>query len=371
MSDNPCQILLTVLTQPARMADLGLCEWDRLLPQARAAVLLPRLAALAEQEGILDRLPGPVRHHLSAARRIAQRQSRAVDWEARKLDDALARLDIPVVVLKGGAYALAGLPPARGRLFSDIDILVPKAELGRVEATLRLRGWHTGPLSAYDDRYYRRWMHELPPLTHLRRGSHLDVHHNLLPETARLQTRPELIMADARPLPGFRVLHVPRLEDLVLHSATHLFHEGEWEHGLRDLVDLDALLREGADRQPGWWDDLARRAAELNLGFPLALALRHGRRLLATPVPAAPLPGVDDARAGGLAKWRDALFTRGLVSFHPSCRLPATAPALFALYIRAHALRMPPHLLIPHLLNKAWMGMRDESGMSERPKVTR
>ena len=41
--------------------------------------------------------------------------------------------------------------------------------------------------------------------------------------------------------PGFAVL-AP--EDMVLHSATHLFNEGEFDRGLRDLNDLDLLLRE-------------------------------------------------------------------------------------------------------------------------------
>lgn len=37
--------------------------------------------------------------------------------------------------------------------------------------------------------------------------------------------------------------------DIVLHSAAHLFHEGEWGSGLRDLVDLHALLGEFFKKQ--------------------------------------------------------------------------------------------------------------------------
>ncbi len=36
----------------------------------------------------------------------------------------------------------------------------------------------------YDDLYYRRWMHELPPLVHSERGQLVDVHHTILPLTA-------------------------------------------------------------------------------------------------------------------------------------------------------------------------------------------
>jgi hypothetical protein len=229
-----------------------------------------------------------------------------------------------------------------------------------VEAALRLRGWHALRQSAYDDRYYRRWMHELPPLTHLRRGSHLDVHHNLLPETARLQTRPDRVIASARPLPGYKTLCVPSLEDLVLHSATHLFHEGEWQHGLRDLADLDALLRHGAGARADWWPGLLRRARELNLRRPLALALRYAHRLLATPVPAQVLAETARSHPRLAWIWLDGLFRRGLTSFHPLCRAPGTGLASFLLYVRAHALRMPPHLLLPHLVHKGWLSIRGD-----------
>ena len=384
-------LLLTVLREPACMARLDLSAWDRLLPPARAAGLLARLAVLADDLGLSPKLPAPVQPHLTAARTLAERQRRAVLWEARQLDAALAPVGVPVLLLKGAAYVLGGLPPARGRLFSDIDILVPKAALGAVEAQLMLNGWHTSHHNAYDQRYYRQWMHELPPMTHIRRGSSLDVHHNLLPETARLKTSPARVIADSTPIPGYRCLRLPSLEDLVLHSATHRFFEGEWQMGLRDLTDIDALLRLGTAR-PGWWDGLLARARELNLTYPLAFALRYARRLLASPVPEAlacelglgwsppadpnerqyghaALPG-SPAEPGNLGRqsfadtptdlpgrlgwlWRDALFLRGFAAAHADCAPPLTAPAAFLLYMRAHWLRMPLHLLLPHLLYKA------------------
>jgi hypothetical protein len=353
-----CQPLLKVLADPHAMAGLDMADWDALLRQARGAILLSRLASLAESHGLMDGLPPEVQRHLNAARQIAERQSRALAWEARKLDQALARLDIPVVLLKGAAYALADLPPARGRLFGDIDILVDKARLGEVEAALRMHGWHGTHHSVYDQRYYRQWMHELPPLVHMRRQSLLDVHHNLLPETARLKTRPSLVIASARPMPGFRALHVPMLEDLVLHSATHLFHEGEWSHGLRDLTDLDDLLRHGCETRQDWWNGLTERARELNLSRPLAMALRYARMLLSTPIPDSVFEAAMTACSRMAWPWLDGLFIRGLLSFHAGCRLPGSDMANFVLFVRAHALRMPLHLLLPHLTYKAWLGMK-------------
>jgi hypothetical protein len=351
-----CHPLLDVLVQPENMAELSLERWDILIRQARKAGLLSRLALMAEERGRTDNLPLVVRRHFAGAITAAARQRQAVAWEARKLDQALSREGIPAVLLKGAAYVMADLPPAKGRLFGDIDILVPKESLGRTESTLMLHGWVSSHHSAYDQRYYRRWMHELPPMTHMRRNSNLDVHHNLLPETARLRTRPDLVIAASQPIADCQSLCIPCLEDLILHSATHLFHEGEWEHALRDLVDIDALLRHGMERND-WWERLFQRSQELGLVKPLALALRYSAMLLKTPVPDDSLAAA--ARTTGFAPkaLMDATFLRGFGSPHPSCRLPGSALAKVFLYVRSHALRMPMHLLLPHLAYKAWTGV--------------
>jgi len=37
---------------------------------------------------------------------------------------------------------------------------VSKTQIGAAEAALMLDGWVSGQRSAYDQRYYREWMHE-------------------------------------------------------------------------------------------------------------------------------------------------------------------------------------------------------------------
>ncbi len=118
---------------------------------------------------------------------VVQQQQVAVRHEIEQVVKALRRGGVTATFLKGAGYVVAGLPMSRGRVFSDIDILVPKARIDQVEGLLRTHGWQFGELSRYDQRYYRQWMHELPPMTHVRRGSVVDVHHTLLPETARLK----------------------------------------------------------------------------------------------------------------------------------------------------------------------------------------
>jgi len=355
-----CQPLLDVLRDPAHMATLDLAGWDLLLRQAGAAGLLSRLAVQAETLGLDASLRDVVRPHLTAARTVAAKQRQAVRWEARRVAQALTDIEGPVLLLKGAAYAISDLPPATGRLFSDIDILVPRAQLGQAEAALRLAGWHTQKQDDYDQRYYRRWMHELPPLTHIRRGTVLDVHHNLLPETARIHTHAGPVLAAAQALADLPGLSIPADTDLVLHSACHLFHEGEWGHGLRDLVDLDAMLR-AFSLSPGFWPALLARAQALNLGRPLYYALDCCRRWLHTPIPEHVIAACPSQPPAWQRPLMRQLFDAGLASAHPTCRGRLVKLATFVLFVRGHYLRMPWRLLLPHLLHQALRRNREQN----------
>jgi hypothetical protein len=212
-----------------------------------------------------------------------------------------------------------------------------------------MTGWQSTALDAYDQRYYRRWMHELPAMQHIFRGTALDVHHTILPPTARLKPDPRLLVEASVEIPGLPGVRTLALPDLILHSATHLFHEGEPDNLLRDLTDLDALLRH-LGTTPGNWDALVARAQQLGLEGPLRLALRYTCRVLGTPVPAA----LDCLGAGGPGqRLLDAIYSRVLRPQHPSTADALSPLARKSLYIRAHWLRMPPHLLAYHLAHKA------------------
>jgi hypothetical protein len=96
-------------------------------------------------------------------------------------------------------------------MFSDVDVLVPRDRLADVEAALMLAGWASTNPSEYDQHYYRRWMHELPPLQHIRRQTVLDVHHAILPTRHACDRRPRSsstppasfrATTDLRPRPG-------------------------------------------------------------------------------------------------------------------------------------------------------------------------
>jgi hypothetical protein len=310
------------------------------------------LRVLLDEKGLLDKVPQQVAGHLEAAHIISMGQQRFLRWVVELVRQSLADTGLPVVLLKGIAYVMAGLPPARGRLFHDVDIMVPKEKLAMTERTLFRHGWLATELDEYDQRYYRQWAHELPPLRHLRRQAVLDVHHTIVPQTAKHRPDAKKLLGSAQNLNGDRMLRILAPVDMVLHSATHLLNEGEFENGLRDLVDLDDLLRNFGG-QRAFWPELVERARELDLTRPLYYALRYTDRILGTPVPEEIRGKTRVSRPKGLAlPMMDAAFTRALAPDHRSCDTALTKPARFFLYVRSHYLRMPLHLLIPHLIRK-------------------
>lgn len=348
-------LLVQVLRQPSLAAAWSGGQWTQAFREARFSGLSGRLAeTLLGDPGVAPTLCLPaLKPHLEAARRVCVAQRAEVLREAAHLDQALSGLGAPVVLLKGAAYAVAGLPAASGRVFSDIDILVPKAKLAQAESLLTLHGWMTTEESAYNQQYYRRWMHELPPMRHLQRGTVLDVHHTILPETARLRPDASKLIAAATHLQGTKVLHVLSPVDMLLHSMTHLFMNDDMTHALRDLSDLHLLLRDHAGGD-STWAALSPRARELDLERPLYYALQQLVRVMQLEVPSAVLAKASQHAPGpGVGRLMDWVWAQALAAPMRPGGQTRREIALTALYLRGHWLRMPPMMLLRHLSIKA------------------
>jgi hypothetical protein len=347
-------ILLTALRDPAQAATFGVEEWDLLLRLARHTRLLGRLAVCMDDLGLLGKVPVKVVDHFTAARVFVDQCQRMARWEIDRILKAIQAIEGPIVVLKGSAYILAGLPPARGRLLSDVDLLVPAVSLDIIEKTLLANGWESMKLEEYDQRYYRTWMHELPPLRHPERGLEVDIHHTISPLTSRLNPDPEKLFQDSVPLADGR-LRVLQPVDMVLHSAVHLFYDGEFINGLRDLVDLaDMFSHFGSSA--GFWGELVQRAREQNLQRPLFYAMRHAQCLLGADIPTTAMTDIGAAAPSRLIlHLMDRLIVWVMVPDHPDYPQRRTAIAQWLLYVRSHWLRMPPGLLLKHLARKQIM----------------
>lgn len=349
--------LIRFLRDPHTAHEFGIAEWESLLRAARRSLLLPRVAWLAEKSAASRVIPEKVNPHLQSAQRVAQSHARSVAWESQQLQNALSSAAIPFILLKGAAYLMAGLEAGQGRLMSDIDIMVPRNQLEQTEKALIEHGWFPSKLDAYDQRYYRQWMHEIPPLRHLERGTSLDVHHTILPPTASLKPDVDKLWQASLPVVDDPLVRTLAPIDMILHSAVHLFHDGDMQHGLRDLVDIDALIGQFS-ATADFWQTLIQRAIDLDLVRPCLYAMQYCRQWLGTTVPesveaallkAAP-PSALTSRIMGMIL---PISLGGVLETSPGI---TTRLANFAMYVRSHYLRMPMYLLIPHLLRKQLLG---------------
>ncbi len=368
--------LVAALRDPASVAGLSGPQWSALMSVARGEVLLGTLAhRVADQP-----LPGSVAAELRAALASANQAQIHALWEAEMCHRALSPLGITPVLLKGTAYAAAGLPNAAGRQIGDLDILVPRDRLDEAEAALISAGWEWVKDDPYDQAYYREHMHELPPLIHKTRDRMIDVHHTILPLTAKPRPDVAAMLADAvallgdayppsrlregsgvglngertrlvfgsfppltPPAGGRGTLQILCPTDMVCHAAAHLFADGDMAGGLRNLWDIHSLLSEfsGGKDDDGFWQDLQSRAQQHQLWPAVHRAIRLSHSLFATNIPSAMAGRVRHDKY-----YRIRMLARddwGRES-HRLIRL--------IFYIRSHLIRMPLPMLLRHLWTK-------------------
>ncbi len=344
-------ILVAALNDPASTKMLDAKGWTALLTIARAEQLIGTLAhRLLGQD-----MPGSSAAILKDARTNADYQKRTALWEADCAHRALATYPGKVVLMKGTAYIAAGLKAGEGRHIGDLDIMVTQADLPQVEALLLGEGgWEWVKKDAYDDAYYRDHMHELPPMIHKTRDRMIDVHHTILPLTARPKPDAGGMLDHAvKPFPlegrggsnaaaegeGISGLYIFAPTDMVIHCATHLIADGDLSGGLRNLWDMHCLLSEFASAE--FWPALKSRAHHHQLWPAVHRAARLSMQLYGTVIPK------EWQSRNRHDKWyiirllaRDE-WGRGTRKF-----------IRFIFYIRSHWLRMPPLMLARHLWTK-------------------
>jgi hypothetical protein len=319
-----------MLRTPGNALGLDAAGWTALIAIARAEQMIGTLAS--RLEGL--KLPGDVARILDDARASAAQGQVAALWEVEMARRALAPLGEAVVSLKGSAFAAAGLRAGEGRSIGDLDILVPRTRIDAVEAALLAAGWEWVKPNPYDDAYYRQWMHELPPLIHRDRDRMIDVHHTILPLTARITPDAASLLANSVAVgPGIRML-APN--EMIVHAAAHLFADGDLAGGMRNLWDVHCLVDQFGTT------GLDRRAAHHGLAKEVARALRL----------AAALYGDSTKLTPG-----DHTYLRRLTARDGWGR-PTRRVTRLAFYVRSHWLRMPPQMLAKHLWTK-WRSKPD------------
>ena len=122
------KLVVSVLNEPDVLLQLSPGELDLVLRVLRRLRLLGYVADGIRSERS-DRLPAQAIDQLASAQRLSDARARIARWELDRLAWALDDLPpaVPLIALKGAAYLLADTSNARGRLFADIDLMVPEA----------------------------------------------------------------------------------------------------------------------------------------------------------------------------------------------------------------------------------------------------
>jgi hypothetical protein len=346
--------LLSAVMSPDAAQSFDAPTWDLLIRTARRTQLLGTLAArIASARSVSP--PERARRLLEAAAIESRFRQAKVRHLLATIAPVISRSASTALLLKGAAYVMQSRAVAAGRLPADVDVLVPRADLQEVESALLDAGWQYDAIDPYDDRYYRRWSHELPPMRAAGQALELDLHHAILPPYGRVRPSIAQLLDASEPITGqpFRALCAT---DQILHVAAHLFQDGDCANRLRDLVDFDFLFAEAA-RVGGadfFADALTQRARNLGLTRALAYTASFAAEWAGSEGGALVAERLASSYGGWTTVAVIGLAARGIAPVHPDAEPEGVGARLPLLLLSARSLwlRMPPHRGVQHALAK-------------------
>lgn len=349
--------LYDLLLAPAKGVSLSPTQWQNAILVLREAKLLAALYHSAIRQSCFEQYPDFAKRHLYSASVYAKRQSDQIRFEAMELRNLLGEIGVTVVFLKGAAYCLKGTLNSQGRICSDLDVLVKQSELEKAEQHLKSNRWVSEQLSDYDEKYYREWAHEVPPLFHVNRATVVDMHHNIyLPVSGRAPNIADFLSGKEKSESGCFVLDPA---SMLLHCIIHMMLNEDSSSWMRDLYDIYLLADELMDEKQ--WRNLLLLADKTQFKAELIyclLALRHYCHY--------DFPSFvsDFIQAQNLLK-KQRFFVRHIIISaiapeHPLVSSTKTRLAKQLVYLRGHWLKMPLPVLLKHFLIKSFLGLRDK-----------
>jgi hypothetical protein len=212
--------------------------------------------------------------------------------------------------------------------------------------------WQSEKLSDYDDKYYRTWAHEIPPLFHVVRDTVLDVHHNLYLPISGRSPKVELFLANNTVCENGCYVLGPA--ESVLHSIIHLFMNEDFTNAFRDLFDLHLLIHEYQSKE--FWQQLLSLAQETKfekeLYYCLALLINiYG--VEKQPIFEA-LESKYDSKANRF--FIQHILFNAITPKHSLIDYFCAKLARSLVFLKGHWLKMPFHILITHLAIKSYLG---------------
>lgn len=274
-------------------------DWSDVLPALHAHGVLPLLYARLRNSAHWQIFDPTTQAALANAYRFNAVRCALLDEELARISAALAGDGISMMLLKGLAAARLVYDSPVERPVSDMDLLVPAAQLGRALRVLSGLGYQQQGLMALS-RWQRRYRSETALVG---KGRLLvEVHWSLLESPYHID-RLDMNGVWRRGQPADHPPNalLPDLATLLVHTAGHLALHHSRELRLIWLIDVDRLAR-AAQLDWGRVMDLAERW-RLGLAVQASLAATH--RWLGTPAPEAVAPRLEELAADpvGVALW--------------------------------------------------------------------
>lgn len=257
-----------------RVRDLPPQAWDETIALALRHGVGPLLQRALWLRGALAELPVHVRKRLEKERRATAFDNLRNYGEFRRIARALREREIPVIALKGLQLAELVYRDISLRPMSDLDILVPFAQVEHAVATLLTLEYELdNSLSGgYDVK-----------LTHRRLGILVEVHWTLGRQSEHYTPPIEDIWRSAEPAKlGDADAHVMSPEFLLLHVCAHLACHHLFAFDLRALCDIAEIVHAYPALD---WAAVVDQGRRHGWGRGVAAALRLARDHLGAAVP--------------------------------------------------------------------------------------
>ena len=265
--------------EPTGVGELSNADWDDLLrTSARHGV-----APLLYHRLSTSRTGAPIPEEVMLSLRNSYLQSAARNMKLyHELGKVLGKLrqdDIPVIALKGAHLAEIVYGNIALRPMGDVDLLVRKEDLGRVEEILLGMGYLPAECNRQISTDNCHFVYKLAG-----KGLSVEVHWAFMPSNYRFEIDMDGVWERSRPcvLAGVEVSVLcpeDQLLYLCLHTSKHLFDD----MGLKPLYDISSVIRHYGEEMD--WNQVQSRCEQWGTEKSVYVALTLAGEIFGVTVP--------------------------------------------------------------------------------------
>lgn len=280
--------LLTILNRNTvieeYLASLSREDWEAI--EAAAHVQGLTLLLHDRLAGATPFVPGAVHVNLHSAYLKATARNMVMLHHAAAMLKALRGRGLEVIVLKGLYLAETVHAGIGSRIFDDIDLLLHRSDLPTALEEMQRMGYELS--TWYDPSDPNPDLKHIPPLVK-QDAPIVELHWTILEEEEPFTIDVEGLWARSVPadIAGVDARRL-RVEDLILHLSLHLTYQHRLAAGVRNMYDIDAVIRKGGVD----WTCLLTTTREWGAERVVWLTLRLLQSIAGTTLPVEVLAGL-------------------------------------------------------------------------------